>query len=245
MNSKYILWLGAVVSALYIWIVVLFQSNIDNRDSLKYLFILDNNSAVVVAKLPDNPASKTLIDSLKSECKNLKCSIDTSFSKSLTQKDEIEFFKALQEFSLSKKLSHASLIAVDKEIEINFLLENQKDLESLKEIYKQYEDKLFIKDKSSVVKIFDISNIESDINKVLEENKQLLKILNLDLKTKKILNQIFRKIKALGTVKVDFMINTDKPIDNLKAYILKNYDWIKDINITMSDKNSIKIKEVQ
>ena len=244
MNSRYILVVGAIISAVYIWVSVLLQTD-KSSDSLKYLFILDNDSVVVVAKLPDSDISKDLVDSLKSKCKSLKCSIDSSFSKDLKESKEINFFKDLQEFSLSKKLSHASLVAVNKDVEINFLLKSQKELESLKSIYKPYEDKFFIKDKSSIVKVFDVGTIESDINMILEDKKELLKVLNLDLKTKKLLNQIFRKIKALGSVKVDFLIDTDRATEDLKEYILKSYSWVKDINITKGEKNSIKIKEVQ
>ncbi len=245
MDSKYVLWFGAVVSALYIWVVTFFQTDNSYKDVLKYLYIKNDDSIVVVAKLPDSDRARKFVSSLKSKCKDFRCDIDSSFSKSLSQKDEIELFKNLQKFSLTNNLTHASLVAVGKNIEINFLLKDENQLESLKNSYKPFEDKFFIKDNSSVIKVFDIDSIENNINKILNENEESLEDISFDLKTRKIFNQIFRKIKALGVVRADLVLKTDKPTDKIKDYILQNYSWIKDINITTGNKNSIKIKEVQ
>jgi len=225
-----VLFLGLLISLLYIVGVVYFNKAKVKSDKFKFLYVLNNKKLTLIAKLPDNNIAKELISKVEAECGDFDCKKDISFDVQSDDKEKLKLLEKLIDFSKNNSLSSASLVAKDDNIELNFLLKSSKEVKNLRRIYKDF-NTLNINDKSSVLKVFDVANMQDDINAIIEKNVYLFKDIKLDLKTIRILNKIFRKVKVLGMVEIQFYVNSTKNHDKLKSYILTHYPWVKSIKI--------------
>ncbi len=239
MKSKSILLIGFIVSFLYIGVLVYFQTDKEVEKKFKYLYLKSGNDITIVAKLKKDNLSYELLKKSKESCLKNRCQEDILFGDFSYQKKAIKLLKELLDFIYKNRLDKASIIAISKDFDINFLVMDEKLLLKLKKVYKPYEKEFNIKDRSSVLKVFDVESIQKEINSLLKDGSFSLKSKNI-----KFLNLIFRKLKVLGRVKLEIFYSLDIDEDKFKSFILKNYDWIKDIKLKKSNENKIVIKEV-
>lgn len=250
MSARVVLFIGLVVSCIYILGIVHFQTDKDIQkrkadNSAKFLYIQKNNHIEVVSKLSVDDKNSSLISSVGKLCQVKSCTNSFEFKKDLKSKELSEFIDKLLFFISDNNISKATIVAKDKDIDINFLLNDKEELYTLKQMYKNYKKKFHIKDSSSVVEVFNIENIENSINDILADQKITVDNNIVSFKTRKLLNKVFRKLKSLGSSDIELKLDLDESkLEILKDFIKNNYSWIKEIDIKKDKKNSIKIKEV-
>jgi hypothetical protein len=213
--------------------------------SNKFLLIKEKDSLKIVSQLSHDDINSSLTKQIEQICNIYRCDKNIDFENDTKDDSFDNLIEKLLFFIKDNNISKASIIANAKDIDLDFLLNSEEELNSLSSLYKDDIKNFNINDKSSVVQILSITDIESSINDIL--NKQRINIDSkiINFKTRKVLNQIFRRLKALGNIKVELYISIDETkIDILKSFINENYPWVKSIDIIKSDKNSIKIKEV-
>jgi len=249
LKSRSILILGFIVSIVYIAAIVYYQASYPIMLHSKVArFLLEKNDSQLKVKslLGKNDTNDSLLLGLDGLCRKYKCQRDIDFN--LKDSDK-SFRKLIEKFILfidDNNVSKATIIANGKNIDIDFLVKNKDDLNNLKELYKNDFYNFNINDNSSVIKVLDIKNIENSINDILKKQKIVIDSGNINLKIKKILDQIFIKLKVLGNISVKFYLNdlNKNKIDTLKNFIKENYPWIKNIEIIKGKNKKIKIKEV-
>ena len=250
MNIKtLVLFIGMIVSVVYIALIVWFQtgsSDINPLDNAKkFLFVQNSASADIVAKLSKADSNSSLISRIDLICQNITCDKKMDFVLINSDNNFTVLLEKLLLFIQDNNITKSSIVANNRNLEINFLLHSEEELKNLRRLYKNNAF-FIINDKSSVMQLFDIEKIEKSINEILKNEKIIIKSKIIDFETRKILNQIFSEIKALGSSKVEFYLQDikEKNIKFFKDFILNKYPWIKDIKIIKSNKNNIKIKEV-
>ena len=249
MSARGVLFSGLIVSIIYIFSIVYFQSDKNFKEkksgTLKFLYIKDKNHIEIVSKLSAQDKNGVLIKDLDMICRASDCNKNISFLAKTSDKDFSDLVKELVLFSYDYNITKASVIVDDKVAEIDFLLNDQTQLKKLKEIYKKYTKHFDIKDNSSVLEYFSIEKIEKSINSILEKEPIEIDSEVINFKTRRVLNQVFRKLKALGSLNIVFSIDIDEKAQKiLKDFIKKNYPWIIEIEFKKSKIRSIKIKEV-
>jgi len=240
---KRVLFFGVLISLLYVFGIVYFNKPKVTGDEFKFLYILNDKNLTIITKFPDSKVAREFTESLEKECLTLECKKDISFGVKVGHEQELKLLKKLVDFSKDNSVKSASLVAKDDDIELNFLLKSYEEVKSLRDLYKDF-DTLNINDKSSVLKVFDVENIQKDIDSIIKKNSEVFDEIKLDLKTIRVLNKIFRKVKVLGRVEAQLFVNSSDNQDKLRSYILTHYSWVKNIDIKKSDKNKIIIKEV-
>jgi hypothetical protein len=230
-------------------LVVWFQTGSCDIKSLnnteKFLFVQNSISADIVAKLSKTDSNSSLISKINLICQNITCDKRIDFVSINSNNDFTDLLEKLLLFIQDNNITKSSIVANNRNLDINFLLHSEEELKNLRKLY---ENNTFfiINDKSSVMQLFDIEKIEKSINEILKNKKIIIKSKIIDFETRKILNRVFSKIRALGSSKVEFYLQEikEKNTKFFKDFILNQYPWIKDIKIIKSNKNNIKIKEV-
>jgi len=250
LGARGVLVVGLLVSIVYIYVIVYFQSSTDKKVSLqdgnpKFLLLQKKDEIKIVSKLSEMDKNSSLIQEVENLCNLKSCSKEITFAPIATESDFCDFMGKLLFFIKDHNLSKASVIADGQEIEINFLVSNKDELKSLKELYKEYKTDFNIEDSSSVLKYFSVEQIENSLDALLEKESIEIDSDTINFKTRKSLNKVFRKLRALGNVNIELHLDLeDEKQEVLKDFIKRNYPWVKDIEIKKDKNKSIKIKEV-
>ena len=222
--------------------MILYFQNTDAKKA-SFLYHQKDKSVDIYSRLSDKNKDSSLFSEIENICDKKECKKDILFDKEIEPLKHIDLIDKLVLFAKDKNISKATILtSKDGKLEINFLLKNRDDLNSLEKICKGYKD---IKNNSSVIEIFSISKIEESINTVLKENDLKFDLSEPDANTQKVLKRVFRKLKELGKTDIVFWVNlSDDEIKSLKSYIKQNFNWIEKIEFIKDKINKIKIKEV-
>jgi len=233
LKSRGVLFIGLLVSIIYVYSIVTIQisssSKVSPSGSLKFLFIKKPDESKFISQLSNKDKNSTLITTIKEYCSKTTCKQSITFSDIKDNKNFCELMRKLIFFTKDNNLSKASIIADGESVEINFLLNNKDELETLKKLYEDYEKDFKIEDHSSVVEYFNIKQMQEFANEILKKTSFELNSDAVSFKTRKSLNKIFRKLKALGSLDIELGMDLDdKEMDILKKFIKKNYPWVKE-----------------
>jgi hypothetical protein len=250
MNVHKILAMGFVVGVLYLVMVVYIEKKFTNTlgftsKSSRFLYHLSSGSIDIVSKLSYHDRSTPLISTLDMVCKSYSCTKSVEYSKELESSNWSEFVRELIEFSIGSRLSEASIIVEGKDIDVKFLLSNVEQFDSLLNIYRDYNSSFSIEDSSSVVKFFSVKDLENEMLNILNGDALFVDSLEVDAKSKEVLDRALERIKELGSVKIALLspLKVDQA-NSVKSYIKSNYSWIDDVSLQSSSRFEIKIEEV-
>ncbi len=258
MGTKSVVFIGFLVSALYISWVLSFNKELlkkpkdskeikeekVKKESMKFLLHLKDRHIDIISKLPNKFNNLEMaIDSL---CLKNSCTKDMVVDKNVNSNLEIiELLKRYIKYIKEANLSKASIIVDGNNVEINFLVRSKAWLEILYSLKKDISENINIVDNSSVLEIYDLENFQKEINSLLSKYKITYKNNKLTNLSIKLLDEIFNRLKVLGELKIDLEMDINKKEqDRLKNFILKRYPFILDVEVKSSKKNKIKIKEI-
>jgi len=250
LSARGVLFIGFLLSVIYITLIVYFQTSpsktdVDKSTTSKFLYVQNKNSLEVISKLSKEAKNSSLVKKIKQICQVKNCQINFSFDSKNNDKSFYDFMNSLVIFANEANITKAAIIADGKKVELNFLLNTNKELTKLKSINKEYQEAFSITDNSSILEYFSVRDIENSINDTLKSSSIDIKDSEIDFKTKRVLNTIFRKLKALGSLDVDLYLDLDEDKQKiLIEYIKKSYPWVSKVKVIKDKNKKIKIKEV-